>query len=80
MYGSKYGFTSNQGIKHYKIKRSGVAQACINIKKRHPWCHDQRTFIISLADEELLPEVREISVSQKSQSNTKIRILLIWHN
>ena len=32
--------------------------------KRHPWYHDQRTVIFSLADEELLLEVRE-SVAKK---------------
>ena len=51
-------------MEHYKIKSHDVAQACINSIKQHPWYHDQRTVIFFLADEELLPEVRE-SVAKK---------------
>ena len=79
-------------MENYKIKIPDIAQACINIMKRHPWYHDQRTAIFSIADKELLAEVRESGAKKlfnsnykkgngrNCQSNTKIQILLIYHH
>ena len=56
---------------NYKVKRPNIAQACINIMKQYPWYHEQRTVIFSIADKELLPEVRESIAKMLFNSDSK---------
>ena len=58
-------------MENYKIKRPDNAQVCINIMKQHPWYHDQKTVIFSIADKELLPEVRESVAKELFNSDSK---------